>query len=251
MSDSSERPTHEATSIVTELDAWFRVLRVDFTSHDGDDVSEKSHLVVDRGDSVAIVPVLAGTQDVVLVEQFRVATTLAPRKLVNPSDGYLLEAVAGGPERLGRAQGDRAPRLESYANAVRRELVEETGLEVVEGTLQHVGWYWSSPGVLTEQVHVFIADAVAAGERGPRSGDRAGHEGEGEATFLRRMPLDILLQSAIEGELRDPKMLVAAMAYIGKRLGGRAPTGESGPSKEGAVVYEAVPGSNPTKPAKS
>jgi ADP-ribose pyrophosphatase len=78
-----------------------------------------------------------------------------------------------------------------------RELEEEAGMQA--GRWDKLGEYFSSPGVLTEVIHIFLArDLVAVG---------ASPE-EHEVFEARWVPLPDAAASAARGEIRDGKSLV-------------------------------------------
>jgi len=111
--------------------------------------------------------------------------------------GNLIEAPAGTLEPG-----------EDPAECARRELAEETGL--VAGELVHLGDFYSSPGVLTELMHAYLARRLT---RGPRQLE--------EDELLE--PLEITLDEAIDwtasGKIRDAKtiaVLFLARDYLRK-----------------------------------
>jgi ADP-ribose pyrophosphatase len=95
-----------------------------------------------------------------------------------------------------------------------RELAEEAGMKA--GRWEKLGEYFSSPGVLTEVIHVFLArDLVAVG---------ASPE-EHEVFEARWVPLPDAAASAARGEIRDGKSLVGIF-WASSAL---APGGSAGP----------------------
>lgn len=100
--------------------------------------------VFERGHAVALLPYDPETDQVVMVEQFRVAAH------ENPKGPWLLEVVAGM-----MSPGESPPEV------VNREAKEETGLKVTD--LTPIYQYYVSPGGTTEQVHLFVG-RVKAGE---------------------------------------------------------------------------------------
>jgi ADP-ribose pyrophosphatase len=85
----------------------------------------------------------------------------------------------------------------------RRELREETGLG--GGTWRPLGGMWTTPGILREDLHLFLAEDVEPGESDPD---------DGEEVELVRIPFAEAVASAAESE--DAKtvagLLLAAAA---------------------------------------
>lgn len=96
------------------------------------DGCETTREIVEHDDCVAVIPVDAGN-NVVLVEQFRLPTGKA-----------LLEIPAGGVE-----PGENAE------TAVCRELREEIGY--LPRKVTRLGGFYSSPGFCTEYLHLYLA----------------------------------------------------------------------------------------------
>jgi 8-oxo-dGTP pyrophosphatase MutT (NUDIX family) len=79
----------------------------------------------------------------------------------------------------------------------RRELAEEAGVHA--GRWDKLGEYLSSPGVLTEVIHVYLARDLAPASASPD---------EHEVLEVEWLPFDEALRLATSGELRDGKSLV-------------------------------------------
>lgn len=103
--------------------------------------------VVEHGGSVVIIPYLPNGR-IVLVRQFRYAA----RK-------HLWELVAGSMEPG-----------ESVLRAARRELLEETGYKA--GSVKKLLSFYSSPGFLTEQMHVVEARDLTRSKAEPEEDER-------------------------------------------------------------------------------
>lgn len=95
--------------------------------------------IVAHAETIAVLPVLADGR-LVFVRQYRKA-----------ADRILLEAPAGGIDE------DETPE-----EAVRREMIEETGYRV--GTLQHLCSFFTSPGFTTEYMHLYRATDLRPGK---------------------------------------------------------------------------------------
>lgn len=93
--------------------------------------------VFERGHAAVVLPYNPETDEIVLLEQFRVGA------LQNHNGPWLLEAIAGVIEA-----GDSAELT------AKREAQEEAGLQLTE--LLPVLSYYSSPGGTTEQINVYL-----------------------------------------------------------------------------------------------
>jgi ADP-ribose pyrophosphatase len=94
-----------------------------------------------------------------------------------------------------------------------RELAEEAGARA--GRWDKLGEYFSSPGVLTEVIHVFLARDLSPVESAPE---------DHEVFEVNWVPLDEATRRAARGELRDGKSIV------GLGWAAAALQGEAGPS---------------------
>ncbi len=138
------------------------------------DGGRASREVVEHDDVVAVVPLLAGG-DVLLVRQYRLA-----------AGRVMLEVPAGGVEKG-----------EGVEEAAQRELREECGRRA--GHLERMGGFYVSPGFCEEFVHVFLATGL---EEAPLPSD------PDESLAVMRLPLDAALRLAREGEIRDGKSII-------------------------------------------
>lgn len=108
------------------------------------------------------------------------------RQFRHAAGGWLTELPAGKLEA-----GE--PPLE----CARRELAEEAG--VVAQQWEKLGEFYSSPGVLTEVIHVFLARDLALASAQPE---------EHEVLEVRWVPLGEAVEAALAGRLQDAKTLV-------------------------------------------
>ncbi len=118
----------------------------------------------------------------VLVRQFRKATEQA-----------LLEIVAGGLEPN-----------ESPENCARREVLEETGHEVI--TLRRLGSIYPTPGYNSEIIHLFHAN-VSAGRATHHKGD---HDERICVEYFSRQEVETLIR---QGAIPDAKTLSAWLLF--------------------------------------
>ncbi len=147
---------------------------------------EMKRLVLNRGDSVALLLVERESQTVLLCEQFRMPT-YGP-----DGSGWIVELPAGVVE-----DG------EDPQECARREAVEEIGYSV--GALERVASVFLSPGGSSERIHVFYAEVSAA----DRVADGGGLASEHEDIRLIRMPVAEAWRRCAAGEINDAKTVLA------------------------------------------
>ena len=128
--------------------------------------------------AVAVLP-LTEKGEVILVKQYR----YAPRRV-------FLEVPAGKLDSV-----DEVPR-----EAALRELREETG--AVCQTLTPIGALIPSPALLTEKIHMFLAEGLTFGKTDPD---------EDEFLEIIRMPLSALVDMVMRGEIEDAKTQIMAL----------------------------------------
>jgi nudix-type nucleoside diphosphatase (YffH/AdpP family) len=138
-----------------------------------------------HGDGAAVLAYDPARRLAVLVRQVRAAATLAG------GDGILLEAIAG-----------LVDDGEDPADTVRREALEEAGVALA--AVEPVGAPFSTPGTVTERVHLFLGAIDAAA---PRDGG-GGVETEHEEIEVVEVPLAVLADLADRGALGDMKTLL-------------------------------------------
>ena len=103
--------------------------------------------VFERGHAVVVLPYNAKTDELVLIEQFRVGAS------TDGQSPWLLEAIAGMIEAG-----------ESAEQVARREAQEEAGLTI--GELWPMLSYLSSPGGTTERIQLFLGQVTAPVQQG-------------------------------------------------------------------------------------
>ena len=141
--------------------------------------------VFERGHAAALLPYDPVRDEVVLIEQFRIGP------YVGGDTPWLHEAVAGIVE-----DGE-----ENEAVA-RREAWEEAGVEL--GELVPVASYYTSPGTMTEYVHLFCARVDASGAAGVH-----GLADEGEDIRVIALPFAETLACLKEGRIESGHTLIA------------------------------------------
>ena len=96
--------------------------------------------------------------------------------------------------------------VEEAEAAARREAFEELGVRL--NSLDLVARVWSSPGVSSERVSLFLAPYTAADRIAAGGGLREEHEG---ITVVER-PLTTLAAAADQGRIEDGKLLTLVLA---------------------------------------
>ena len=130
--------------------------------------------VVEHSGGVCIAAV-DGERNIYLVEQFRY-----------PFREVTLEVAAG------RLEAGEEP----LAAAV-RELSEETGISAKE--IKKVGTFYSSPGFLSEKLHLYLAEGITVGRQ---------HLDDGEFLCVRKIPLCEAVDMVFLDEISDGKTKV-------------------------------------------
>jgi ADP-ribose pyrophosphatase len=155
-----------------------------------------TRLVLERGDSVAVLPHDPVNHVVLLCEQFRLPT-------VARGPGWLLEIPAGSLEAGEDAEA-----------CARREMTEETGHAV--STLDPIATVYLSPGGSSERIHIFHGMIALRAD----AAETAGIESEGEDIRIVRMPVEEAIAKVHAGELVDAKTVVA-LQWLELTLGRR------------------------------
>ncbi len=170
------------------LDGFFKVDRaeVSYERYDGTMSPVVTRLVLERGDSVAVLPYDRERGEVVLIQQFRYPA------YVRDGDGWLWEIIAGAQEE-GRSPEEVA----------RAEALEEAGYRL--DNLRHVATVYPSPGGTSERMHIFLATVSSQG----RVGQGGGLAESGEDILVRTFRLEEALQMVEEGCIVDAKTIIA------------------------------------------
>ena len=137
------------------------------------------HVIVHPG-AVGVLPILDDGR-VVLLRQYRIAV-----------DAFLIELPAGTLE----------PGEEPIASA-QRELIEETGYTA--GKIEPLITFYSSPGILREQLHLFVATELTPG-------NTALEDGEDIEPLLATW--DEIRTMIARGEITDAKTLIGLLHYM-------------------------------------
>ena len=132
------------------------------------------------------------------------------RQFRHAAGGWIVEIPAG------KLDGGEPP-----LDCARRELAEEAG--VTARRWDRLGEYLSSPGVLTEVIHVFLARELAVAQAAPE---------EHEVLEIEWVTLEKALQMAATGDgLRDGKTLIGLL-WAGAALGAESKAGAGSPGTD-------------------
>jgi len=103
--------------------------------------------------------------------------------------GYIYELPAG------KLEPGELPGI-----TVQRELAEEAAVSA--GHWESLGNYYSSPGVFTEVIHLYLATDLAPAESAPEAG---------EVFQVEWWPLELAVARALSGELTDAKTIIGIL----------------------------------------
>ncbi len=173
------------TSIAVLHAGWTRLKQVRVRLADGTEIRRE---VEDHGCAVGVLPYDPAARTVLLVRQLRAPVLMA----TGAPD--LVEAPAGMTEG-----GDPAA-------AARRELAEEVGLAV--SALEHVACVFTTPGISTERMDLYLARYSPA----ERTGAGGGRADEHEHITVEEIALAELWAMAERQEIADMKTLTLVYA---------------------------------------
>jgi len=150
---------------------------------------------VRRGDSVGILPVVDGTDEIVMVRQFRYPVS------GRGQDGFLWEIPAG------MLDAD-----EDHETAARRELIEEIGVAPVK--LEPLISFFLSPGAIDEKFHLFYSSIPHDATLDRTGGNPHEEEDLLIGTFDRKR-LFLMIEN---GEIVDAKTVASILFYFSRRV---------------------------------
>ncbi len=163
---------------------WYAV-KFRYRKFNGDFSKSAEYMVLDRGDSVAMLVHDVPKDEVVLVEQFRISA-------YGPTSGWIYELPAG------RVEDGEDPQSTAI-----REVIEETGASAK--TPEWISSFFLSPGGTTERIHLYYFGYT----NGLKVGEHGGLAAEGEDIRVHRMPLPKALEMVKHGEIADAKTILA------------------------------------------
>lgn len=135
--------------------------------------------------AVIVLPVLADGRIVMIKNR---------RHTVNE---VLLELCAGTLER------DEAGVSEDPLGCAGRELIEETGYKA--GKIAPFGWFYTSPGILTEKMYAFVATELSPGRQALEDNEQI------EVEILTREEIERLIR---ENRIVDAKSIATLLRYF-------------------------------------
>ena len=149
-----------------------------------------------RGDAVGVLPWDPVSDEVVLIEQFRVGA------IRGDDSPWMLELVAGIVEPG-----------ESDALVAQREAEEEAGCRL--DRLEPITTFYPSAGACSEQIRLFVGESTVT-----RPGTAQGLDSEHEDILVHQMPRDVALGMLDRNEINNGHTLIALqwLARHGDRL---------------------------------
>jgi ADP-ribose pyrophosphatase len=173
------------------LDDFFKIdeAYVNYERFDGQMSGPRRFLIFERGDGVAAILQHKGSQRVILIRQFRY-----PTYANGSGPGWIIEAVAG---MLGAN--------EEPEEAVRREILEETGYQVEQ--LTHIADFYVSPGGTSERILLYYAQV----DDQSKVGDGGGLAAEHEDIELLEFTLPELWAALDSGQIVDAKTIIGLL----------------------------------------
>ena len=140
--------------------------------------------IMDRGDAVVVLPYDPRTDELVVLEQFRVGA------MNNQQGPWLFEFVAG------MFDAD-----ESAEEVATRELYEEAGLRTQR--LQKAFSYYSSPGGTNERLTIYIAEVDAS-----QASDFGGLAEEHEDIRVTKLPFEQAIAMLEQGQFNNAASVI-------------------------------------------
>jgi len=140
---------------------------------------------LERGDSVSVLIYNTKTNKIILISQFRYPS-------FKSGNGWLIEAIAG------IIDTDETPE-----EAARREVQEETGLEI--SALEYIATFYPSPGGSSEKIFLYYSEVYR------KPGEHEGTGGiacEGEDIKSHEISLEDALVKIKTGEIMDAKTII-------------------------------------------
>lgn len=170
-------------------DGHFKIKKFDITNPK----TGKTHPqeCFERGESVAALVFDSEKKVFLFTKQFRIG-----------SREHLIEIPAGSMDKNG----------ESPEDTLRRELMEELGIEIAPPlengykNFQSLGSFYVSPGGCSEKVHIFIVDKIIRKEKGGGVDD--------EDIEMIELSAEETGKMFVSGEIKDMKTILALQAFF-------------------------------------
>ncbi len=174
------------------LDGFFKVEAVDLRHElfSGQWSPLVRRFNLDRGEAVAVLIYIKDRDAFVLVRQFRYAAHTAS------NEGWIDEIVAGVIE-------DDSP-----LECAKRECMEEAGFDI--DRFEPLGVIFSSPGITTERIHLFLGICDSA----DRKYAGGGLELEEEDIKVLEIPRQEAWERLIQNRFRDGKTILALQHFF-------------------------------------
>jgi ADP-ribose pyrophosphatase len=171
----------------TLYDGFYKIesVRYSHSLHSGDMTGPIDVELFVRGDVVGLLPYDPATDQVALIEQFRIGA------MHNKPDPWLVQIIAG------MIDTDETPE-----QVVIREAKEEAGIELVEVEL--ISRYLASPGASAEEVYVFYAETDLSEIKGTH-----GLAEEDEDILVRVMSADDAIALLDRGQIKNALSIIA------------------------------------------
>jgi len=163
--------------------------------HSGKKTDSISSELFVRGDVVGLLPYDPVSDQVALIEQFRIGA------MRNNPDPWLVQIIAG------MIDTDESPE-----QVVIREAKEEAGIELTEVEL--ISRYLASPGASCEENYLFYAETDLS-----HIGGTHGLAEEDEDILVKVMPADDALKLLDSGDIKNALSIIALQWFKLKRLG--------------------------------
>lgn len=154
-------------------------------------------LIMERGDSAAVLIHETDTDMVLLTRQVRPAT-------IDKGPGAIDEVVAGSIAKSEKAR-----------DCIRREIEEEIGYRVPARAIKQIATFYVSPGGTSERIVLFYAQ-VEASQR--VNAQASGLASEQEDIALVKVKRPVFISRAVAGKLDDAKTLIAGL-WLARRDG--------------------------------
>jgi nudix-type nucleoside diphosphatase (YffH/AdpP family) len=186
MNTMPENPRVRIVDVETLSEDWYVLKKTTFDYRQSDGTwSRQNRETYDRGNGATILLYDPEAATVLLTRQFRL-----PAYVNGHPDGMLIEAPAG------LLDGD------DPAQAIRREVEEETGVRV--GDVTRLFEVFMSPGSVTERVTFFAAPYTHA----DKVSDGGGVSSDGEDIEVLELPFEEALRMVGDGEIADGKTIM-------------------------------------------